>query len=745
MINKFSLICLLFLLPVHSSSAAEIKNILLLNSYHQGFKWTHDVTNGIINAFQTNHGYRIFIENIDYKRFPDEKHIQNLTQVYKFKYKNIKLEGIICSDNFAFQYLLDQGDSIWNTNIPISVCGVNNTNTFKCNKKEVSFIEEKIDIYNTIKLIYDLNPKTDTLIAISDHTLSGNIFISQFINELKLFKDTIPYKIIHTSDKDSLVHELNMVNTKNKAVLLFSLYLKNQDPSNEIISIGKEIFNNFPIPVYSFWDFLLDDFIIGGNLICGHDQGLYAATNLLSRLNNPKLAPNSITPCFYKLTCDFKKINDLKINESNIPKNAILINKDISFFKKNKDKLLSYIIAILTLLILNTLLIINIILKKKTQNKLKESEKRLELALDSANEGLWDIQLTDKRFTYNNNFAKLFGYNKTSEINFDLDSWQKLIYKDDLPQLTINLKKHLNNQSSFFQTESRIYTKDKTLKWVSIHGKITQTDKNKKPYRLTGIIIDIDTKKEFEIQLKKAKQKAEESDQLKSSFLANMSHEIRTPMNAILGFSDILQSQKLEKSQQDEYLELIKNSGENLLNIINDIVDISKIESGQLHIRKENFDVNKLIKKLSTTAQTLIKSKNKNIEFININNNHTLPVYIYNDPYRLEQILLNLISNAIKFTHTGNITLQQRKQNEKELIIEVIDTGEGITSKDISIIFERFRQAENSSHHKNGTGLGLSISKSLIELMGGDINVHSIPNKGSVFAITIPINKISLS
>ena len=248
-------------------------------------------------------------------------------------------------------------------------------------------------------------------------------------------------------------------------------------------------------------------------------------------------------------------------------------------------------------------------MRKKAEARLLESEKRLELALNGANEGLWDIQLEERNIICNHNFAKLLGYKSSSELNLTLYNWRKLFKPEDIPQVKESLLMHLRGMVPVFKLEVELYTKENKLQFYSLNGKITERNQNNLPARITGIIMDISSQKEFETQLKIAKNKAEESDRLKSSFLANMSHEIRTPMNAILGFSDILLCHDLTREEKGIYLSQIKNSGENLLHIINDIVDISKIESNQLTIRKERIDLNTLLNNIDFAAKTLIKGQ----------------------------------------------------------------------------------------------------------------------------------------
>lgn len=240
-------------------------------------------------------------------------------------------------------------------------------------------------------------------------------------------------------------------------------------------------------------------------------------------------------------------------------------------------------------------------------------------------------------------------------------------------------------------------------------------------------------------ELKAAKEKAEESDKLKSAFLANMSHEIRTPMNAILGFATLIRNRILSEEKRRDYIDLINSNCRQLLNIITDIIDISKIEAGQISIFNKNFSLNKLLNELFLNYKNQIDLVKKPIRFILNNGLKNEESAIFTDKVRLEQILANLLSNAIKFTEKGTIEFGYTIDSKKDIVFYVKDTGIGISESEAKVIFDRFRQV-SSSYNKiyGGTGLGLSISKGLVEKLGGKIWVESEQNTGSTFYFSMP-------
>jgi PAS domain S-box-containing protein len=233
-----------------------------------------------------------------------------------------------------------------------------------------------------------------------------------------------------------------------------------------------------------------------------------------------------------------------------------------------------------------------------------------------------------------------------------------------------------------------------------------------------------------------AKDKAEESDKLKSAFLANMSHEIRTPMNAIMGFSEFLLEPGISQKNTDRYVQIIKASSQQLLTIISDIMDISKIEAGQFSVNIELVNIDQLMSELFVTYKKLVDFKNIHLIYSSDNSNE--PIQVNTDGGRIRQIICNLLNNAIKFTKEGEIQFGYRLL-ENFLEFYVTDSGIGIAPENMALIFTRFRQVEASNEQLNeGNGLGLTISKALVEKLGGSISVTSEPGAGSNFTFTIP-------
>jgi signal transduction histidine kinase/CheY-like chemotaxis protein len=241
-------------------------------------------------------------------------------------------------------------------------------------------------------------------------------------------------------------------------------------------------------------------------------------------------------------------------------------------------------------------------------------------------------------------------------------------------------------------------------------------------------------------QLEISKKKAEESDRLKSSFLANLSHEIRTPMNAIIGFSDLLSNPNLTDGEKSDYLDIIRKSGKNLVSIIEDLIEMSKIDANQVLPKIAEVNLDLCMKELFETIQVTIP-KEKEINFYMVESKNPVHENILTDEVKLKQIITNLITNAFKYTEKGFVYFgYEIDEKGKKIIFQIKDSGKGIDEKNLKLIFDRFRRIEEDySAEFSGLGLGLSISKAYVEMLGGTINVASEAGKGSVFSFSIPL------
>ncbi len=377
--------------------------------------------------------------------------------------------------------------------------------------------------------------------------------------------------------------------------------------------------------------------------------------------------------------------------------------------------------------------------QKRIIDALITSENRLQLISGFTSDYIFEFDVDESgkiEMTFvSENFHTVTGGTiddiKTPERLFNI------LHPDDVFEL-LRLLKLIISTGSKEEMECRSFIKGKEMRWVSVSAKAKIDEKTKRVSSVVGTVKDITERKKAEEQIIKALKKAEESDKLKSAFLANMSHELRTPINGIVGFSNLLLKSDNTSEKKEKYVSQINASTSMLLRLIEDIIDIAKIESGSLTIEKSPCNPSKILNDLYLHYQQELKARNKeNIQLI-YKPYSDLSLTIVTDSFRLKQVLLNLLSNAVKFTKQGEIEYGFTLENN-ELLFYVRDTGIGIKQENIIIIFERFAQLELSLSRKfGGTGLGLTISKNIIEHLGGKIWVESELEKGSTFFFKIP-------
>lgn len=367
--------------------------------------------------------------------------------------------------------------------------------------------------------------------------------------------------------------------------------------------------------------------------------------------------------------------------------------------------------------------------RKNAENLLRKSEERFDLAMKAANDGLWDWNLINNDIFYSPRFKAILGYTD-EELPNELSVWKDLTDEEGREKAWKMLEDVRLGVQQRYSTEFRM--RHKKGHWVDILSRANMVfDDKGTPIRVVGTCQDISGRKEYEKELKQAKLNAEQSDRLKSAFLANMSHEIRTPMNGILGFMDLLEDTTITSVEREQFISIIKSSGARLLNTINDIIELSKIEAGEMPMRITRQSVVDNLQQLKEFFD--LEAGKKGIQIVLDAENLVLKT----DYSKLDSILTNLIKNAIKFTHSGKIQISCKHQKES-VLFEVKDTGIGIPKDRLDHIFERFNQANISkSRSYEGSGLGLAISKAYAIMLGGDIWVESEEGKGSSFYFTI--------
>ncbi|HEX2975616.1 MAG TPA: PocR ligand-binding domain-containing protein [Bacteroidales bacterium] len=370
---------------------------------------------------------------------------------------------------------------------------------------------------------------------------------------------------------------------------------------------------------------------------------------------------------------------------------------------------------------------------EKNEIQLKESQAMAKL-------GSWEFDFTTGIFTFTDNFYKIFNTSVEEIGSYQLPAGEyatRFVHPDDAHLVGIEVEKAIetNDPDYTAYTEHRIIRMDGTEGFIGVRFLIVK-NKESETVRSYGVIQDITDRKINEQELIEAKEKAEENNRLKSAFLMNMSHEIRTPMNGILGFMNLMNDPAINEEDRREYITLINKSGDRLLNTINDLIEISKIEIGDINLKSENIDLEELMDFIYNFFKRECDEKGLELSIGGqIKGNEA---QIMSDRLKLEGILINLVKNAIKFTVKGSITISNTLEDGK-LWFYVSDTGRGIPKDKFDAVFDRFVQVDyGGKRNYEGSGIGLSIVKAYVEALEGSIKIESELGKGSTFIFSIP-------
>lgn len=374
--------------------------------------------------------------------------------------------------------------------------------------------------------------------------------------------------------------------------------------------------------------------------------------------------------------------------------------------------------------------------RKKSETYLRESEERLRLAIQAANQGIFDLNIQTGEANVSPEYATMLGYEPEEFVETNA-KWIERLHPDDKENVGNIYLDYINGKIPEYRVEFRQRTKSGNWKWILSLGRIVELDAEGKPLRMLGTHTDITERKNIEKDLIEAKERAENSEKLKSEFLAQMSHEIRSPINVILSYVDLIRNNLLEKIDSELLpgFDSITLAGRRIIRTIDLILNMSDLQLGTYEVNNKKFDITILLKGL--VREYIQPADEKNIRInLEIDSRNCL---IDSDEYAVNQIFANLIDNAVKYTDRGSITIKVNDDIMNRIVVQVSDTGIGISEEYIPVLFTPFSQEEHGySRRFDGNGLGLSLVKKYCTLLGIEIQVKSKKNEGTTFTITFP-------
>ena len=379
--------------------------------------------------------------------------------------------------------------------------------------------------------------------------------------------------------------------------------------------------------------------------------------------------------------------------------------------------------------------------RKKNSQLLKQTNERYDIISKATNDIIWDWDMLTNKVTWTGQGLKKYLPINTPAAEAPDNFWVTGLHPGERNKVVRSLCNNITSGANSWESDYRFLKNDDTYAHVNSRGYFIKNDAQK-PIRMIGSIQDITERKNAELEAEKARREAEEARKIQEQFMANMSHELKTPMNGVIGMTELLQASELNKDQY-EYVEIIKESTTNLMAIINDVLDLTKIVAGKIILAKTDYILGDIITNINNLHQHTADEKGVGL-ICSIDKN--IPAILSGDSVRLKQILNNLVGNAVKFTEKGavNISVKLIREDELSAGIEfcITDTGIGIAEDKVDTIFERFMQVCTDNTRKyGGTGLGLTITRQLIQLLGGFIQVKSRQGEGSIFTFFLTLQK----
>lgn len=727
-----------------ASPSPTPQQVLVINSYHPGYPGSDDLQQGFIETLhKALPTVDITVEYLDAKRHSGTEYQHRMLELFRYKYQDKHFDLIFAADDDAFNLLENYRDSLF-PKTPVIFAGTNFFHTARLKGKQlIAGIDERPSFSEGLKLLFQLQPATREIVVVHDTTLTGHLNSAAFKEAVTTFGQKVRITWLAGLTMEQLLDRVQGL--KPGSVLFYFASFVN-DNSGIVIGSNtalQRISAVSRVPIYGGWRFSLGNGILGGSLINLHQHGLVAAEMAAKVLNGTSITNfPPLSPSPNRFAFDARQLERFDIKQTQLPANSIIINQKPGFWATYRVALLSastLCLAAVLLLIYRQLLKTNQRLKLKIAEydrafeMLQLSESKFATAFRSSPDSL-TINLINNGIylEVNKGFSDITGYQPEEVLgksSLELNIW---VNPDDRQRLAAEVRQHgfMNNLEALFRR------KDGTIAIGLMSARVIKVNGEQ---CLLSVTRDITERKQYEENLRQARHAADAANRAKSEFLANMSHEIRTPMNGVIGMVQLLQFTELSAEQQ-EYLQCLDTSGKSLLSLLNDILDLSKIESGKLELEYTDFSLRRSIQDVVDTQTFLIRQKKLQLE---TSVGDDIPELLFGDALRFKQILLNLLGNAIKFTAAGTInitvSISERQKDSIKLCLGVSDTGIGMTPDVLERIFTPFEQADNSTtRHYGGTGLGLSICRRLAELMGGQIRAESATGQGSTFFVELP-------
>lgn len=730
-INKSSVFIIIsvLLFPLYGfSKSQEKRNVLYVSSFTNNNSWSINCKEAMMKKFKKE-GYTIYLKEIylDEKRNSEEKRIEIIKNYFSKNKEHIDV--IVAFDYGATNLFLTYTDSII-SKIPIVFVSELETGR-TVDYKNITGVTSDYCIGRVYKTGLKIFPNTRKVYVWADKSPTGEFFMKRAKQTLSAYENEgieIEYGV-DAKNKEELLTKFRKV--ESYSFIIFGTWQVDDNGKLYISNdLYPEIIKSTNVPIFTVFDGFIGSGFVGGFVQVAKNNGEVAASKSVRIFNGEipeKISIENIPPIpLY----DYAEIVARKGVFAALPENTVAINIGKAFF--NNHKILVTLVSAIIIFIISILILRynNIILNKKIKSK-EEHEKDLQLNIKLLSSGMPSVQILSCEYNERTNKYK---------IGRSLTNQDKGISQEVDPEYLLNniIPEQREEAIEFFHSllkseDGSEYVKEYLTKfdenenysWWEIRIFVELLEDKKGKYRkIRGINFNIDKHKNIEQRLNEALKKSIQSDILKSRFIANISHEIRTPLNAILGFTELVIDSE-DREEQLEYRKIIRENNENLLNLVEDIIELSEIESGFIEFKRIKFD----LKQFFEEFEGLFKYKIKNGVDLIVDSPHKSCV-VFMDKQRLTQILKEIVENSIKFTNSGHIKFGYEIIGKDKIKFYIEDTGIGVKEKNISRVFDRFEKFDSFEH---GPGLGLAIIKALLDNLGADYSFDSKEGVGTKF------------
>jgi PAS domain S-box-containing protein len=727
------------------ASAWAGPQVLLISSYHPGFPTFFHQVEGVESVFDPA-GVDLDVEYMDSKRFGAPEDIAAFRAMLAGKLSRLPAyDLILTADDNALRFALANRKALF-PGTPVVFFGVNDQSLAHSagDDDSVTGVIEAVSMGETLRTAFDLQPGLRTMHAVVDGTTSGGADLLTYLSQRVEFPNRSLAVLSLTDLTWAGLAERTRALGPSDAILLLSAY---RDASGAVVSFKeglRRIQDNTRVPVYDLWEHGLGMGVLGGKVISHFEQGRRAARMALAVLGGTPVRDLSVVEGgeANQYVFDYNVLKRFGIDPDDLPADTRLLNAPDSLWAKHKTELSLVAGAVAVLAALVCLLLAYVSSLRRARIGLRESEERLQMSLEATSDGLWDWSLDVDKVYFSPGYYTMLGY-EANAFPPSYESWYNLLHPDDRDEAVAQVRAHMRSGEEF-RIEFRMRNNEGGWTWIMARGKTIAWTRGGRPERIVGTHADITDRKRFEERLVQAKEAAESANRVKDEFIANISHEVRTPLNGVMGMLQLLQTSGLSGEQRD-YVDTALHSSGNLLRVLNDLLDFSKIQAGKLDIREAPFDLAGLVEESLDFFK--LQARDKDLE-LRADIDPSARKYYLGDAGRIRQILFNLVGNAVKFTDKGVITVEacelwHPEPGRNRLLFSVHDTGIGIAEEDLSRIFAPFSQVDGSmTRTYQGTGLGLPIVSKLVRLMGGNCEVESEPDRGTSIRFILSVGDI---